>query len=101
MDKQGNVLVSDSDILLSREYAEKGSSKFWGGDLHKKYLDNKNLEYRKSINAGSKILEVEGINDLEEASKIYNSYKGIFLTSIKNDGKPNYSEQVLSGTYTE
>jgi len=101
MDEQGNVLVSDSDILLAREYAENGSSKFWGGDLHKKYLDNANLDYRRSINAGSKILEVEGINDLDKAFEIYNTSKGVCLPPVKNDGKLNYSEQVLAGIYTE
>lgn len=96
MDEQGNVLVSDADMSLAKEYAEKG----WGGDLHKKYLDDKNMDYRRSINAGSKILEVEGINNLDAALKLYEQYKGQFLPSEKTRGM-NYTEQVLAGTYIE
>lgn len=100
MDKDGTVLVSETDIALAREYAEKGSSKYWGGDLHKKYLDDKNLIYRRAINAGSKILEIEGILSLGDAIQIYEQYKGKSLPLEKNN-RMDYTEMVLSGRYVE
>jgi hypothetical protein len=98
MDESGEVLVDSESIDLARDYEKNGSSVDWNGPLHKKYSNDE--EYRVKVNAGLKILEIEGINDLDTAKKIYDTYKGI-VTTVKIVGGKNYSEKVIEGTYYE
>lgn len=98
MDESGKVLVDSESIDLAREYKKHGSSVHWNGPLHKKYSNDQ--EYRVKVNPGLKILEIEGINDLDTARKIYDTYKGL-VSSVKSVGGKNYSEKVIEGTYYE
>lgn len=96
--EEGEVFVSESDIALAKEYELKGSKVDWNGVLHKRYIND--AEYRVSINMGSKIIEIEGINDLTAAQNILSTYKGIFGEAQTNTN-PTYTELVLAGKYYE
>lgn len=96
--EEGEILVSDADIELAKEYKLKGSKVDWQGVLHKRYIND--AEYRVSVNMGSKIIEIEGINDLTEAQNILSTYKGVFGEAQTN-ANPTYTELVLAGKYYE